>query len=145
LQKYIADAAVLDMRSQLEQSKNLIGGGVRSMDGNGSGPMNAAAAPGPSSYTQTNVQVAGVDEADFVKNDGTRILVLSGQSLYLNRSWPPEQLQTVAKVEIEGWPREMFLDDSNHVVVFSSAHVAYPLLAPVSSAICLSLDCGYYH
>ncbi|MBI5547890.1 MAG: beta-propeller domain-containing protein [Deltaproteobacteria bacterium] len=79
----------------------------------------------PHDYTQTNTQVAGVDEADFVKNDATRIFVLSGGTLYVNQSWPADQLATVGKVAIEGWPREMFLDEANRVVVFSQVYRPY--------------------
>src|SRR5712692_964533 len=74
LRKYIADTAVLDMRSQLEQEKQ--GGGIRvTMGGPAGAPAASDAAgssPGPSNFTTTTTQVAGVDEADFVKNDGTR-------------------------------------------------------------------------
>jgi len=146
LQKYIADTAVLDMRSQLEQAKRYAGGDPVAMAGGSPRTSDAANPAGPSSYTQTNVQVAGVDEADFVKNDGTRIFVLSGKWLYLNQSWPPAQLQTVSKVEIEGWPREMFLDDANHVVVFSAVYTPYPLTPlPMSAIACRPMDCGYYY
>ncbi len=73
---------------------------------------------GPDDYTETNNQVAGVDEADFVKNDGTRIFVISGRKLYVHRSWPAESLSAVGSLPLEGWPREMFLKD-NRVVIFS--------------------------
>ena len=48
---------------------------------------------GPTSVSTTNTQVAGVDEADFVQNDGTRIAVLAGGSFTssppgLPRPWP---------------------------------------------------------
>ncbi len=152
LKKYLADTAVLDMRSQLEQEKQ--GGGVRATMGGPAGAPGASdvagsASPGPSNFTTTNTQVAGVDEADFVKNDGTRIFVLSGNKLYLNQSWPPSQLSTVGRLQIEGWPREMFLDEQNHVVVFSTVYMPYPLVrggAWTGAAMpCALMDCGYYH
>ena len=67
---------------------------------------------------ETNNQVAGVDEADFVKNDGTRIFVITGHKLYVHRSWPADSLAAVASLPLEGWPREMFLKD-NRLVIFS--------------------------
>src|SRR5262249_8556383 len=97
----------------------------------------------------TNTQVAGVDEADFVKNDGTRIFVLVGNKLYLNQSWPPSELRTVSRLQIEGWPREMFLDDQNHLVVFSIVYTPYPLVRGAAwtgaAVACSLMDCGYYH
>jgi hypothetical protein len=134
LEAYIEDTAVLDMRAQLTWQKEMIGywgrGGGEMADSVGGMPPSAqpsTGAPGaesgsstrgPGDYTDTNNQVAGVDEADFVKNDGTRIFVISGRKLYAHRSWPAESLSRVGSVLLEGWPREMFLKD-NRVVIFS--------------------------
>ena len=51
-----------------------------------------SASSAPSAYTKTNTQVAGVDEADFVKNDGTRIFMISGQKLFAVKSWPADKM-----------------------------------------------------
>ncbi len=116
----VIDAAVLQMREQLETEK--------SYDGcclfNGAAPTAGAASPAssgsaPASYSTTNDQVAGVDEADFMKNDGTRIFTLSGQTLHTATSWPASALALEGTLTIEGWPNDMFLD-GNQVVVFSS-------------------------
>src|SRR3954452_23924899 len=85
----------------------------------GAGAATPAPGAAPASYTTTNTQVDGVDEADFVKNDGTRILVLSGETLFSAKSWPPQDLAMAGKLQIEGWPSSMFLE-GNQVVVFSS-------------------------
>ena len=152
LENYIEDTAVLDMRSQLEQARQGYGGWgwgfpvAGGMAEDASAPQaNAAAPSGPSDYTTTNTQVAGVDEADFVKNDGNRILVLSGDTLYLNNSWPAADLKTVSSVKIEGWPQQMFLDEHDHVVVFSGIWNAYPLDHSQGDVACASLWCGYYY
>jgi uncharacterized secreted protein with C-terminal beta-propeller domain len=84
-------------------------------------PTSGTPSSAPSDYTGTNNQVAGVDEADFVKNDGTRIFVLSGQTLYVHRSWPAESLHAESSLKLEGWPREMFLREGK-VVVFSEVY-----------------------
>src|SRR5260370_2265379 len=81
-----------------------------------------------------------------MKNDGTRIMVLSGKWLYLNQSWPPTQLQTMSKVEIEGWPQEIFLDERNHAVVFSAVYTSYPLSPlPETGMSCSQMDCGHWN
>lgn len=43
------------------------------------------------SYSTTNIQVSGVDEADIVKTDGQYIYLASGHSIYILRAYPPEQ------------------------------------------------------
>src|SRR5205807_631868 len=91
----------------------------------GATPAAGPAAGPPASYSTTNTQVAGVDEADFVKNDGTRIFVLSGRNLFTATSWPPQDLAVAGKLEIEGWPSTMFLE-GDQVVVFSSIWTVPP-------------------
>ncbi len=132
LEKYIEDVAVADMRARLSANKESISrSGSRSFIGCASDAPKASEAgavdpgAGPSAYTQTNLQVPGVDEADFVKNDGTHIYVLSGKKLYVTKSWPADQMALLSSLEIEGNPREMFLDEKNRVVVFSSQYEAY--------------------
>ena len=155
LQKYIADEAVLEMKSVLEMEK--LQGPMVYEAGAADGPQTAGATPsaaGPSSYTTTNTQVAGVDEADFVKNDGTRIFVLSGQNLYAASSWPASALSIQSTLQIEGWPREMFLS-GNTLAIFSNVYTAVPQPPPASPTagasampVCMAgagYDCAYWY
>jgi hypothetical protein len=136
LESYIEDTAVLEMRANLGWQKQMVdrygGGGWGPVAGDGSGPPEAGgpngdtgspapvgAPRGPDNHTDTNNQVQGVDEADFVKNDGTRIFVISGRKLYVHQSWPAEALKATGSVVLEGYPREMFLS-GDRVVVFSN-------------------------
>ncbi|WNG23139.1 hypothetical protein F0U62_03130 [Cystobacter fuscus] len=148
LESYIEDAAVLDMRASLERSKPSYwqgrGGGVPMDDvasptNPGGSEGSGAGAPSPGSYTGTNNQVAGVDEADFVKNDGTRLFVLSGQKLQIHRSWPAESLFVESSLTLEGWPRQMFLH-GDKVVVFSEVYTNPPGAGGSSSA---PIGCNY--
>ncbi len=124
LDQAIVDTVVMQMKSQLEMIEAGYFYPVPLANG-GPVPANAGNANGPAAYTTTTAQVAGVDEADFVQNDGTRIFVLSGDSLYAASSWPPQSLALQGQLTIEGWPREMFLS-GNQVVVFSSLYVPRP-------------------
>lgn len=153
LEDYIEDTAVLQMRTQLESYKKGRNGWwgqpIPVMDGGpGAPPESAPPAGGPDNYTGTNNQVAGVNEADFVQNDGTRLFVLSGQKLYLTRTWPAEQMGLAASLTIEGWPREMFLDEKNRLVIFSHVYEQRPgFLGDVASMpiACMPMECGYMH
>ncbi|MFL5354522.1 beta-propeller domain-containing protein [Archangium sp.] len=140
LESYLEDAAVLDMRATMERSKPSYWksrggwfGGTPEMGDAAGDPVPTTGSPGgggtgspaPDDYTGTNNQVDGVDEADFVKNDGTRIFVLSGQKLYVHRSWPAESLQAVSSLKLEGVPRQMFLR-GDRVLVFSEVYPPSP-------------------
>jgi hypothetical protein len=158
LEQYLEDTAVRQMRTQLEAQRDGVPswgwwgtwGGRGGLEGDFGGPVpssaNAAGGsqspPAPTNYTTTNNQVAGVDEADFVKNDGTRIFALSGNTLHAARSWPADQLAVLGTLKIEGYPREMFLDGANKAVVFSSIYEWYPL-SSAGGVACASLSCGY--
>jgi len=133
LTRAVQDTATREMRSQMESQK-----GVAYAAG---GPLAPAPASGsaPASYSTTNTQVAGVDEADFVKNDGTRIFVLSGRTLFTATSWPPQSLALAGKLQIEGWPGTMFLE-GNQVVIFSSIWKT-PSADPMGLP-CPSMGCG---
>ncbi len=143
LETAIEDALVLQMRSELEQIRKSWGGWAVPV----AGDANPA---GPGDFTTTNAQVAGVDEADLVQNDGTRIVALAGGRLHLVASWPADAMAESASLEIEGWPRELFLA-GDQVVVFSTVYVPRTIegdhpdcIGPVTGGVAAaSAWCGY--
>lgn len=70
-------------------------------------------------YSTTNIQVAGVDEADFVKNDGKYIYIISGPTLVIVDAYPAREAKIVSKTPIKGQPVEMFVK-GNRLVLFST-------------------------
>ena len=67
---------------------------------------------GEPSYSTTNIQVEGVDEADIVKTDGDYIYVLSGQALKIidiKQEGEGNPHSIVAEVEIDFYATEMLL------------------------------------
>lgn len=75
----------------------------------------------PDDFTETNVQVEGVDEADFVETDGERIYLLHAESFVVIDSWPPEAAALESGTSIEGYPHSMFVADGR-AVVFSTVY-----------------------
>ena len=69
-------------------------------------------------YSTTNTQVASVDEADYVKNDGNNIFVLSSDGLHVIDAWPAAETHEIAHVILPGTPRRLFLLD-NRLVVYT--------------------------
>lgn len=76
---------------------------------------------GPDGFTDTNVQVAGVDEADFVETDGQRIYLLHGETFVVVNAWPPESSALSSTTSIEGYPHSMFVA-GGRAVVFSTVY-----------------------
>ncbi len=69
-------------------------------------------------YSQTNTQVKGVDEADFVKNDGKYIYLLHGSSFRIVNAYPVEDFKEASNLTIDGEPTEMFVTEGK-VVIYS--------------------------
>ena len=77
----------------------------------------------PSGFSDTNRQVADVDEADIVKvgDEGRKLYVIRGNGFHDFDSWPASQTSKVADLAIEGGAMEMFVA-GDRAVVFSSVY-----------------------
>ncbi len=67
-------------------------------------------------YSATNIQVAGVDEADIVKTDGEYIYLVSGNRTIIVKAYPPEQAQVLSEIELEGRVIGIFINGDRLVV-----------------------------
>lgn len=88
---------------------------------------------GSKDFSQTNVQVKGVDEADIVKTDGEYIYVVSGKKVYLIDADP---FEIVSEIEADGRIQEIFVND-NKLILFGQEQFYYgfPETFPVGIAI----------
>jgi len=64
---------------------------------------------GSPSHSDTNTQVAGVDEGDLVETDGRSLFVIAGDGVDIIRAWPAESLDRDSHVSIPGEERSLFL------------------------------------
>jgi inhibitor of cysteine peptidase len=85
----------------------------------------AALAPAATDYSTTNIQVAGVDEADIVKTDGEYIYLVSGNKTIIVKAYPPEQAQVLSEIELEGTATGIFIN-GDRLVVFEEETPYYP-------------------
>jgi hypothetical protein len=53
--------------------------------------------------------VAGVDEADFIKNDNQYIYMVSAGAFRIIEAWPAPAARAIARLPIEGIPRKLFV------------------------------------
>ncbi len=97
--------------------------------------IDSASTSGYPVYSTTNIQVAGVDEADIVKTDGQYIYTASndytnGQNYIYVLKANPQDPRVIAKIPIENntYLAGMFLSqDSNNLVVIGSQYQFYIL------------------
>jgi len=79
-------------------------------------------------YSETNVQVEGVDEPDIVKTDGTYLYVLADQTLYILKAYTPQDAKLLSKISIKDdvYVSEFFVKN-DYLIVFGSSY-NYPIL-----------------
>jgi len=73
-------------------------------------------------YSGTNLQVAGVDEADVVKTDGSYIYQINSRKVKIIQAYPPAEMRVASDISFpdSGFdPQELYVDDDRLVVVGS--------------------------
>ena len=140
LEDHIKGQALEDMNAQIDELIKGIyydsrGGGLPTVPGAApaGAPVPAPAPPEARDFTTTNTQERDVDEADFVKNDGSRAFVLHDRQLVKLDTWPPESTRIAWTQPLEGYPMEMFLE-GNRVAVFSRVNLS-PVLSRAGVAL----------
>src|SRR5712664_3977305 len=78
------------------------------------------------SHSETNAQVAGVDELDAVKNDGTYIYTVTNNTVAIVLAYPVTEAKLLAHVSVNGSLQGIFVD-GNRLVVVSQQYQQYPL------------------
>ena len=71
-------------------------------------------------YSETNIQVQGVDEADIIKTDGNYIYLVSNRNLIIAKSYPAEQAEILSTTHLNTFnSKEIFLH-KNRLLIFGS-------------------------
>ena len=94
----------------------------------------AGADVGRTGVDGTNVQVAGVDEADIIKTDGAYLYILSRRQLVLVDVRDPAAATEVARVDLAGSPIAAYLDGDRLTVIASDYAAATGKAAPAAGA-----------
>ena len=72
----------------------------------------------PADYSTTNIQVAGVDEADIVKSDGEYLYVVSDSYVYIVKAYPADQSEVVSKIEFnETYGAQIYVNEDKLVIL----------------------------
>ena len=67
-------------------------------------------------YSSTNIQESGVDEPDFIKNDGQYVYALSGGYFLIYAATPPEEAREISRTEVGGYPDAMLVTEDTAVI-----------------------------
>jgi uncharacterized secreted protein with C-terminal beta-propeller domain len=75
-------------------------------------------------YSGTNVQVAGVDEADKVKTDGSYLYVARGTIIYIASAYPPSEAKLLSRINLNAQVGDLYIA-GDKLVVFSQNNTAF--------------------
>jgi inhibitor of cysteine peptidase len=81
-------------------------------------------------YSTTNVQVAGIDEPDFIKNDGKYAYILSQDKISIIDAYPGETAKLVSKVGLDvkgNYLQNMFLNKDRLVIFYNDNQEQYSI------------------
>lgn len=79
-------------------------------------PTTTAESSGPS-YSSTNVQVAGVDEADVVKTDGAYLYLVSSNRILIVKAYPPEEATLVTRIDVPEFIHGLFVNGDRLILL----------------------------
>lgn len=85
-------------------------------------PSVAKIESGGTDYSTTNVQVANVDEPDYIKNDSKYVYIVSRNTLSIIDAYPAESAKLVLKIALDiesQYIQNMFLNDDRLVIFYN--------------------------
>jgi len=85
-------------------------------------PSEAKTESGGTDYSTTNVQVANVDEPDYLKNDSKYVYIVSRNTLSIIDAYPAESAKLILKIALDiesQYIQNMFLNDDRLVIFYN--------------------------
>ncbi|MBP3041471.1 beta-propeller domain-containing protein, partial [Bacillaceae bacterium Marseille-Q3522] len=120
------------LQSQQRPGENIAYREESAMDSAGAGsPESANSAASSTNYSETNVQVQGIDESDIVKTDGEAIYKLAENRVQIIKAKPANQMEVLTSISFQKdfSPFQLLLD-GNHLIVLGNS---FPELAQEAS------------
>ena len=106
--------------------------------------VDSSGSPGGQSYSTTNIQVAGVDEADIVKSDGKYIYVVSGSNVSIIDAYPVDQAKIFSIINIDGGVNEIFIN-KDKLILFGWENQAIKEPQPSAGMASKMIADSYYY
>ncbi len=71
-------------------------------------------------YSETNVQVQGIDEADLLKTDGEYIYTISHGDLYIIKAYPGDEAEIISTIDFEDSGASNIFINGDYLAVFGN-------------------------
>ena len=96
------------------------------------------------SHSETNVQVAGVDEGDVIEVDSDHLYVVTQDSLLIVDAWPAEAMNVASRTLLEGQPLVEYLRDDRLTVISDTSVYIPPDDVPIDFFGDVSIDGPFF-
>ena len=113
-------------------------GGIMTAKSADSAPS-AGSSESASDYSETNIQVEGVDEPDIVKNDGKYIYSVVGNKVVIVDAFPASNMEVLSEIEFEN-VNNIFINDDK-LIVFSQDYGNFDIDSG-EEIVCAKFSCG---
>jgi uncharacterized secreted protein with C-terminal beta-propeller domain len=122
LKEYISKVSMQTQKTNYySRNENMQMDMVASESKGASSPQDDSSPQSATQYSQTNVQVKGVDEADIIKNDGKYIYTISENNLIILDAYPAKDAKILSKIKFNNTPQELFINN-NKTIVFTQGN-----------------------
>jgi len=98
----------------------------------------ASSGAGASDYSETNIQVEGVDEADIIKNDGKYIYTVSGNNIIIIDAYPAEDMEVLSEIKFSNEGIQGIFINEDKLIIFSRV---YDKAIYNEKARCMAIGC----
>jgi uncharacterized secreted protein with C-terminal beta-propeller domain len=124
-----------DYTSQRDYSKQMLKG-MEEVQTTNRAAADAAAPTAASGtrFSETNVQVKGVDESDIVKTDGKYIYQIRGDLITISEVYPANEMRFLKNIDFDDnnfVPSEIYVDE-NHLVVLGTTYKHDPKIEKIN-------------
>jgi inhibitor of cysteine peptidase len=133
MQNFIATNMAKANQNQNTYAFDALKDGAQRNDLDSQTESNGAIAPTASDeYSSTNLQVAGVDEADIVKSDGEYLYVVADSTIYIVKAYPSNQARIVSRISLDDiYGAQIYVVD-NKLVVLADKSIYYLYREPAT-------------
>lgn len=119
------------------------GSELMAADSKGAPVVQEADSASADDYSTTNIQIEGVDEPDFIKNDGKYIYIVSGNEIKIIEAFPADEMKIISTIKFNGSVQNIFLNEDQLIVFENEGYYGYPILyKSMGIAVDASVDAG---
>jgi uncharacterized secreted protein with C-terminal beta-propeller domain len=98
-------------------------------------------------FSNTNIQVDGVDEVDIVKTDGIYLYVVSENNIVIMKGFLPDEARILSRIQFENKPTGIFVNGDRLVVIRGTSEIlqhCYDDTSEDCTGDCVSTNCYTY-